>query len=292
VATGTHTTKRPIVVSSYGITDVGLKRPHNEDSLLVKDDLGLYVVADGMGGHAKGEVASAKAISVMRDFIARCESDDEFTWPYGIDPELGDLENTIVTSVKLANREVWRISQEREDHQGMGTTIVSMRITGYDVAVAHVGDSRAYRLHEGQLLPLTEDHSWVNEQVKKGILSPEDAKDHRWKNVITRALGNKEQVDVDVSRIVAEPGDLLLLCSDGLCAGDEVPEDQIRDAMIGQYHRRAGEVSRVGRGRRQLEARPLDRGHEPRPPGAGRRQGSAWPEPREHGADVHQRDHR
>jgi len=224
-------------VASFGITDVGRKRDHNEDSLLVKDDLGLYVVADGMGGHAAGEVASAKAVEVIRDFVARCQEDDEFTWPYGIDSRLTDLENILVTGIKLANREVWRIAQEKQDHHGMGTTVASLHIRGLEAAVAHVGDSRVYRVSDGVLKPLTEDHSWVNEQLRRGIISEEEAKNHRWKNVITRALGNKEQIEVEVHTFQLKPGDMLMLCSDGLGAGDEVDEKLINQVMMSHGER-------------------------------------------------------
>jgi len=219
-------------IRSYGITDVGRKRDHNEDSFFISDDLGLYVVADGMGGHAAGEVASAKAVEVIRDFVRRCQEDDEFTWPYGINPEFDELQNTLVTSVKLANREVWRLAQEKADHHGMGTTIATFHVSGTKAAIAHVGDSRVYLVRDGKLEQRTRDHSWVNEQLVRGIISPEEAKVHRWKNVITRALGNREQVEVDVSLLELKPDDILLICSDGLCAGEKVDEAEILRAIV------------------------------------------------------------
>lgn len=236
MASSTRATKIPKVCASFGVTDVGRKRDHNEDNFIVVDELGLYAVADGMGGHAAGEVASAKAVQVMRDFIGRCQEDNEFTWPYGMDLSLSEQENTLATAIKLANREVWRLAQEKPDQHGMGTTIVSVSVLGYDVAVAHVGDSRAYRVHNNQLFRLTEDHSWVNEQLRRGIITPEEAKNHRWQNVITRALGNKEQVEVEVNSIQAEPGDMILLCSDGLDAGRSVDEMSILQTLLKHQH--------------------------------------------------------
>lgn len=219
-------------IRSFGLTDVGRKRDHNEDSLFYNDELGLFVVADGMGGHAAGEVASAKAVEVIRDFVKRCREDDEFTWPYGLNPSLDDLQNTLVTAIKLANREVWRLAQDRPEHHGMGTTIASVHVLDNHCAVAHVGDSRVYLVRDRKMQQLTSDHSWVNEQLKRGIISPEEARNHRWKNVITRALGNKEQIEVDVTSIELRTDDVLLICSDGLCAGDDVKEEVILEQIL------------------------------------------------------------
>jgi serine/threonine protein phosphatase PrpC len=142
------------------------------------------------------------------------------------------LENEIVTSIKLANREVWQLAQEKADHHGMGTTIVAIRTNENTAAVAHVGDSRAYLVRNGKIIQKTRDHSWVNEQLARGIITAEEAKTHRWKNVITRALGNKADIEVDVSTTEMEPNDIFLLCSDGLCAGDGVEEETILEKIL------------------------------------------------------------
>jgi len=204
-------------IQCAGLSDRGLKRGHNEDSLSVVPDMGLFIVADGMGGHNAGEVASRQAIESIVDFLRRCE-DEEFTWPYPHDPGLTECENRLVTAIKLANRDVCNLSLEHQEYSGMGTTMVSVMALPEErrVIVAHVGDSRAYLLREGRLSQVTLDHSWVSEQLQKNIITPEEAKNHRWKNVITRALGNKLEVEVDVFAHDVRGGDVFLLCSDGL----------------------------------------------------------------------------
>lgn len=201
-----------------GKTDRGLKRSHNEDSLSVCPDLHVFIVADGMGGHNAGEVASRSAIRSVLEFLRQCESDSEATWPFGIEAGLSEFENKLLTAIRLANRDVCNLSLERREYAGMGTTIVAALFDpGSDrVALAHVGDSRCYRVRDGQIQQLTLDHSWVSEQVQKKILTEEEARNHRWKNVITRALGNKLDVEIDVQVNEIVPGDLYLLCSDGL----------------------------------------------------------------------------
>jgi len=201
-----------------GKTDRGLKRSHNEDSLSVCPDLSIFIVADGMGGHNAGEVASRSAITSILDFLRQCEQDSDATWPFGLDTGRPLLENKLLTAIRLANRAVCGLSLERREYAGMGTTIVALLADTAErkAALAHVGDSRCYLLREGQILQITQDHSWVSEQVQKKILSPEEARNHRWKNVITRALGNKMDVEIDVQMVDLRPGDTFLLCSDGL----------------------------------------------------------------------------
>lgn len=208
-----------IRIQAAGLSDRGLKRSHNEDSLSVVPSLGLFIVADGMGGHNAGEVASRQAIESMVEFLRETQTNlATDSWPAPPNPELSESENRIVTAIKLANRDVCKLSMEHPEYHGMGTTLVSMLLDprSNEAAVAHVGDSRAYRLRDGQLAKLTADHSWVEEQLQRGIISEEEAKNHRWKNVITRALGNKLDVDVDVATHEMYDGDVYLLCSDGL----------------------------------------------------------------------------
>lgn len=206
-----------LVIQAVGLSDRGLKRGHNEDSLSVVSDVGLYIVADGMGGHNAGEVASRQAIESIVDFLRRCQNED-VTWPFAHEPNLNEHENMIVTAVKLANRDVCNLSLEHQEYSGMGTTLVTlMKFPGErKVAIAHVGDSRCYCLRDGRLSQVTLDHSWVAEQLQKGIITADEAKNHRWKNVITRALGNKLDVEVDVQTNDIQPGDTYMLCSDGL----------------------------------------------------------------------------
>jgi PPM family protein phosphatase len=204
-------------IQAAGLSDRGLKRSHNEDSLSVVPDLGLFIVADGMGGHNAGEVASRQAIESIVEFLRDIPSDSD-TWPIPPNSNLNDMENRIVGAVKLANRDVCKLSMEHPEYHGMGTTLVGMLLDppNEQISIAHVGDSRAYRLREGKLAKITLDHSWVEEQLQRGIITPEEAKNHRWKNVITRALGNKLDVEVEVQSSDVRPGDLFMLCSDGL----------------------------------------------------------------------------
>lgn len=204
-------------IQTAGLSDRGLRRSHNEDSLSVVPSLGLFVVADGMGGHNAGEVASRQAIESMVTFIQGSEN-KAGTWPMPADPKLSDLENRIVVAIKLANRDVCRLSMEYPEYQGMGTTLVGLLVDTAEgiVSVAHVGDSRCYRIRDGKIEKITFDHSWVEEQLQRGIITETEARNHRWKNVITRALGNKLEVEVDVGTHPIVDQDLYMLCSDGL----------------------------------------------------------------------------
>lgn len=220
-------------IQAAGLSDRGLKRSHNEDSLSVVPDLGLFIVADGMGGHNAGEVASRQAIESMVEFLRDCPSLNE-TWPIPRNPELEDIENKIVVSIKLANRDLCRLSMEHPEYHGMGTTLVVVLLDPDNdrITIGHVGDSRCYRLRGASLHRLTHDHSWVEEQLQRGIITPEEAKNHRWKNVITRALGNKLEVEVDVQSLDILHGDVYLLCSDGLSG---MIEDHVIEEIMRQH---------------------------------------------------------
>lgn len=216
-------------IQAVGLSDRGLKRGHNEDSLSVVTEMGLFIVADGMGGHNAGEVASRQAIESIVDFLRT--NHKEISNPFPTQPNLSEPENQFVTAVKLANRDVCNLSLEHSEYSGMGTTLVSLRYDGDQLSVAHVGDSRCYLFRGNSLTQLTLDHSWVSEQLQKKIITPEEAKNHRWKNVITRALGNKLDVEVDIQSRQPRPGDLYLLCSDGLSGmvEDERMEEILRE---------------------------------------------------------------
>jgi len=203
-------------IQAKGITDVGRKRGHNEDSFGVFDDMGLYVVADGMGGHAAGEVASHAAVGNLKDFITATTAEEDITWPFERDENLSQGANRLVVGIKLANKLINSLAQSKPELSGMGTTLVALYVGGDEVCVAHVGDSRAYLMSGGVLKRLTNDHSFVEEQVLSGALTYEQARSHPFKNIITRALGVKEDVAVDVSSRRPATGDLYLLCSDGL----------------------------------------------------------------------------
>jgi protein phosphatase len=204
-----------IRVRSAGLSDVGLARSHNEDCFDIAPDHQVYVVADGMGGHSHGEVASQIAVSAIREFIEET-ADHDTTWPFVYDSRLRRHSNRLKTAIRIAHDKVLRAIRQDGALQGMGTTVVSFLLKNHVGAVAHVGDSRAYRLRAGKLELLTQDHTWVNEQVMAGYLSADQARDHPLKNVVTRALGGESDVVVDVREIEVQGGDRFLFCSDGL----------------------------------------------------------------------------
>lgn len=202
---------------SAGLTDVGLQREHNEDTFRCFPEYDLYLVADGMGGHQSGEVASHMAAEGMREFFEATEKEDA-TWPFPIDPNLTLAENRLAASIKMANKRIFDRSCTDNATQGMGTTVVGLLISvQQQVAhVAHVGDSRIYRIRDGKIDLLTRDHSLVNDYLMMMPDMPKEAMDVLPKNVITRALGMQDSVVVDLSTETAMVGDAFLLCSDGL----------------------------------------------------------------------------
>ena len=216
--------------SSSGLTDVGQRRDHNEDALYLDDSLGIYIVADGMGGHAAGEVASATAIQAMSPFLHKSINDKDITWPFGFDTTMSRGANLLLSSIKLANAAVCNVAAERPECQGMGTTMVAALIEESNLIIGHVGDSRLYRFRGDTLELLTTDHTWVNEQLEKKVITEEEAKNHRWKNVITRALGNKTVVEVDLAKIEIEDQDLFMICSDGITT--MLSDEEVRQEIL------------------------------------------------------------
>ena len=207
-----------------GETNVGMKRTHNEDNFSIMEESGLYIVADGMGGHASGEVASKMAVDAMREFFAATANDPERTWPYKMDRSKGYEENRLITGIKLANLRIFESAQRDTRQRGMGTTVVALFAVEDGVYVAHVGDSRVYRMRDGTLEQLTEDHSLLNDYIKMKRLTPEEIANFPHKNVIVRALGMKDTVQVDISRLEPQANDLYILCSDGLSGMIHEPE--------------------------------------------------------------------
>src|SRR4051812_49253584 len=238
-------------------TDVGMKREHNEDSFLVNEDLGLYVVCDGMGGHAGGETASRLAVqTIEKELIsARLRSDDPFSARADLpeSPLAGALRGAgegarspgyrtrrahpgpagvagaLREAVEGACSAVYRTSRANPDLAGMGTTCISLLVNEDQAIVGHVGDSRAYLVRDGQVWQLSEDHSLVNEQVRAGLLTDEEARHSRLKNIITRSVGFEEDVLVDITGVETRAGDRFLLCSDGL--SNLIDAEEIRDAL-------------------------------------------------------------
>ena len=196
---------------SAGMTDVGRKRNHNEDSYLIDEDLQLYVVADGMGGHAGGGTASRIAVETIDSQLRSAKSSDEN--PFTTESLLQDspLPEVLRSAVEKACLEIFKSAQEDPRLIGMGTTVISVLVNRDQVLFAHVGDSRAYLIRGDLIQQVSEDHSFVNEQVKAGIITAEEAKHHRHKNIITRSVGFEEEVQVDVMGLLAQPDDHVLI---------------------------------------------------------------------------------
>ena len=216
-------------IRKAGETNVGRKRNHNEDNFLIVHDQLLYIVADGMGGHAAGEVASKIAVETVSQFFKDTAEDDEITWPFKMDRAKKYEENRLVTAIKYANLKIYEEALANAKKKGMGTTIVACNFTQDGVYLAWVGDSRIYRFRKGELKQMSEDHSLLNDYIKMKVLTEEEIKNFPHKNVIVRALGMKDNVQVDVIFEVPEDGDIYLLCSDGLSG--EVPDDQMQDIL-------------------------------------------------------------
>ena len=200
-----------------GLSDVGLQREHNEDSICMLPEHQLFIVADGMGGHRAGDVASKMATHAIASFFQATASEDA-TWPFSFDPHLSIDENRLVTSIKLANRKIFEASIKHREVHGMGTTVVGVLFSKErsKVYVAHVGDSRAYRLRDGEISQLTRDHSLVNDYLLVMPEMTEEQREELPKNVITRALGMQDSVAVDMVPDEPRAGDVYVLCSDGL----------------------------------------------------------------------------
>ena len=198
------------------LSDIGTNRQTNEDSYLVDPEKQLYVVADGMGGQAAGEVASKLAVSVISDFIENAEKPSELTWPFGYNVSLLYQHNVLKTAILLANSRVLQKAEQMEKDAGMGTTLVAVWVQQQTAHYSHVGDCRLYLLKKGELAQLTEDHTLVQEQLNRGIITQEEMEHHALRHVVTKSIGGRENVELEVKELPLAVGDQLLLCSDGL----------------------------------------------------------------------------
>lgn len=204
-------------LTAYGVTHPGKVRPNNEDALLSDPDGGLFIVADGMGGHQAGEVASRLAVDTIRGFLEASRGDKDLTWPFGFDPQLSFNANRLVTAVRLANRKVYQAGEQQPDYAGMGTTIVVALVEGETLTFCGVGDSRLYLLAGTRLEQLTHDDSWI-----ATVLAREPGVDrtalnqHPMRHVLTNVLGARDDTDVEIGERPFSRGERLLLCSDGL----------------------------------------------------------------------------
>jgi len=225
--------------SAAAKSDVGRKRHGNEDSFCLAPELGLFVVADGMGGHAAGEVASRLAVDTIQEWVVKYLSGSDAALVGKPEPACSREANFLLSSIRLANRIIYDAAQGRREYAGMGTTVVSILAVNDHVALAHVGDSRLYRLRGEQIVQLSRDHSLVQQQVDHGTISPEEAQQSQYKHLITRALGLKEPVEVELAEQPVLPGDFLLLCSDGL---SDLLEDE---EMLGIVREHADDLEKA-----------------------------------------------
>jgi serine/threonine protein phosphatase PrpC len=205
-----------VQIKACGKTDKGLSRSINEDHFSISEDPMLLIVADGMGGYAAGEIASQIAVDTASDQIKRVHTSAQKT--SGVfDSRLSEEAKQLSAAIQAANQVIFLAAQRNRDWHGMGTTIAAVWLPSLERAViAHVGDSRVYLVRDKTIRQLTRDHSIVGEQIQQGLLTQEEARHSPIKNVITRALGLRQEVEVDVAELALQPDDILLLCTDGL----------------------------------------------------------------------------
>jgi len=214
-----------------GASDVGLQREHNEDSYVVLKEYDLFVVADGMGGHRAGDVASKLATETISEFF-KSTANDDVTWPFHFDTNLSEEENRLLTGIRVANRQIFERSTRSREYHGMGTTVVGAMFSSRKgrMYIGHVGDSRCYRVRDGRIQLLTRDHSLINDYLLAMPDLTEEQRSELPKNVITRALGMQDQVVVDLQHDEPAPGDVYVLCSDGLSG--MVQDDEIQRIIV------------------------------------------------------------
>jgi serine/threonine protein phosphatase PrpC len=226
-------------VRGWATTDVGSKRDHNEDSFLCNEEAGLFAVADGMGGHLGGERASRMAVEILEQEIApqvpalraagvggRSEGA-----PHPVAAAMRDATQRAATTIHAE-------AQAQPERTGMGTTLTAALFHGEQVSLCHVGDSRAYLYRDGRARQLTEDHSWIQEQIRAGLVAPEDAIVQRFRNIITRSVGFEPGVEPDLMTLPVEAGDCYLLCSDGL--SNYFSEDELAEVLTSRFYAEAG----------------------------------------------------
>jgi PPM family protein phosphatase len=240
----------PLRIAARGLTDVGQRREQNQDSLLIDEPLGLFVVADGMGGHAGGGTASRLAVETIRKAILAAREEEPELFGSGAEGEDNPLPDVLGYAVEQACAAIFEAAQLDPDLAGMGTTVTAVLVDGSSAFVAHVGDSRAYLLRSGHIYQVTQDHSLVAEQLRIGAITEEDARTSRYKNIITRSVGFERDVVVDLLGLELEAGDAIVACSDGLSnlVGDQeilalVEEhgDEAVDQLVDLANQRGGD---------------------------------------------------
>jgi serine/threonine protein phosphatase PrpC len=213
-----------VEIVSGGVSDVGRVRTNNEDSYKILDSLSLFVLSDGMGGEAHGEVASALAVETIVKYCSDAKEDSGVTLVGATPEHFSEKTKRLQSAVRQANLNIYESAQKNQAQRGMGATVTTVWANDGRLSVAHVGDSRAYLLRTGNLQQLTSDHSLVAEQVRRGIITPQQAEESEMQSVLLRALGAHPEVEVDVDEVGIFSGDVLLLCSDGLTRMVTEPE--------------------------------------------------------------------
>jgi serine/threonine protein phosphatase PrpC len=198
------------------MSDTGCVRPENEDRILMDDELALFALADGMGGHQFGEIAAELALATLHRYIEASRDGLNVTWPFGYNVHLSLNGNRLATAIQLANRQVWQTSEDTPEYSGMGTTIAAVLATGDRATIASVGDSRVYLYRNAALEPLTIDDTWVVAMMREGSLNSLEAAHHPLRNVLTQAAGARERIEVHLREHSFRDGDLLMLSTDGL----------------------------------------------------------------------------
>src|SRR5215471_4529380 len=210
-------------------THPGSVRKINEDAWLWDPQIGLLVVADGMGGHNAGEVASHLAVDALHGFLKNSASGDDITWPFGVNPNWSFAANRLLTALKVANNRVYRASESNADYTGMGTTVVAALADGPSLTFASIGDSRMYVLQDSELRQLTDDDSWVVMLQRESGLDPRAFEKHPMRHVLTSVVGARPEVDAQVRELELVDGETIMLCTDGLHGG--LPDPMIRSIL-------------------------------------------------------------
>jgi serine/threonine protein phosphatase PrpC len=229
-------------ITGWGASDVGRKRHHNEDSLLCNNELGLFAVADGMGGHLGGERASRMAVEILEREIEKARQEGLLTAPVG-EPQAGEphpIRALLRRAVIEADRNIYEVAMQNPALAGMGTTLTVLLFVGNQLHMGHVGDSRAYLYRDGRARQLTEDHSWIQEQVRAGLISAEEAKESRFRNIITRSVGFEPSVEPDLTALAVQAGDCFVVCSDGL--SNYLSADELGQVLTGHFYRDVANV--------------------------------------------------
>lgn len=205
-----------LTVQVAGKTDLGCVRTNNEDNLGYDTRFGIFVVCDGMGGQAAGEVASKMGVDTILEYFRKAGVDGKYPVEGPEMEGVSERANALASSIRRANKSIFDAASKNAGHAGMGSTVVAAMVKGNFLSIAHVGDSRIYLIRKDSIQQLTNDHSLVMEQVRRGLITKEEAEKSNMQNIIIRALGSEDTVEADVDDMVAQSGDILLLATDGL----------------------------------------------------------------------------